>query len=147
MMPMAPRNFGKTGAHWLKSGAVKCTELPETDHCGTVIAGKFIQDDPPPGAGEMVGFGGPYFTMGAITPYIGRTVIDDGSRDPATEAFAIAIQDEINAKDETSTFLNLPTPKSCFNLITHGIYNNYYIIYNKPIVQALLIKWLADNGL
>jgi len=133
-MPMAPSNFGKAGAHWLKSGAVKCTELPETDHCGTVMAGKFIHDAPPPGAGAIVGFGGPYFTMGAITPYIGRTVIEDGSRDPAVDALAIVIQEEIKARDETSSFLNLPTPKNCLNLITHDIYNIYFIICNKPIV-------------
>jgi hypothetical protein len=146
-MPMAPRSFGKAGVHWLKSGAVKRTELPETVHCGTVMAGKFIHDPPLPGTGAMVGFGGPYFTMGAITPYIGRTVIEDGSRDPTVDAFAIVTQEEIKAKDETSTFLNLPIPKNCFNLITHNIYNNYIIIYNKPIVQALRIKRITDKGL
>jgi len=100
-----------------------------------------------PGAGAMVGFGGPYFTMGAITPYIGCTVIDDGSNDPIVDALARAMLEEIKANDERSSFLTVPAPRYPLNLITHDIYNNYSIINNKLIVQGLINKRLGTNGL
>jgi hypothetical protein len=82
------------------------------------------QDDVVPGAGVMVGFGGPYFTIGAITPYIGCIVIDDGSNDPTVDALARAMLEEIKADDDRSSFLTVPAPKYLLNLITHDIYNN-----------------------
>ena len=82
----------------------------------------------------MVGFGGPYLTTGAITPYIGRMTIEDGSSDPVVEALASATQEERKANDEMNSFLMVLTPKYLLNLTTHDIYNNYYIINNKLIV-------------
>lgn len=135
MSAMVPISLGNDGNICPKSGAVGC-------HAGGDHM-EFQSNGGKPVYGDVVGYGGPYFTIGYVytgglygTPYIGWTVPASGSSRLDVVAFARTTTPEINepsAKEETMRCLSASVLIYPFILSTHNINNNYYIIINNTM--------------